>query len=250
MKYIRQSVLSSSLVNDSTTGVAFWTGRESAISMQTVATGADTAGTIKLQYSNDSSAVNADGSAATEPTNWSDVTSGSITVAGAAVQAIQKLDICYEWMRAVFTTTVTGIQTVTTVADTAGSLNSKYFLLDSTTVATKYYVWMNVNSAGVDPLVAGRTAVPVALATGATANTVATAVAAAVDALALFISTATTNVATVTNSAGGPFVAAVDVNTGFTIAVTKPVGTVAAVVKTINANVVGATGVSGATQLR
>lgn len=65
--------------------------------------------------------------------------------------------------------------TVQTVADIAGSLNSKYFEFYSANNATHYYIWYNVNSAGVDPAIAGATGVMVALATGATATTVATA---------------------------------------------------------------------------
>jgi hypothetical protein len=75
-------------------------------------------------------------------------------------------------------------QTVTTVADVSGSLNSTYFTLYDAGNAHGYYVWYNINSAGVDPAPAGLTGIPVAAATGASANTIAsnsrTAIAAAV----------------------------------------------------------------------
>lgn len=96
---------------------------------------------------------------------------------------------------------VSEVSKVTTVADVAGSLNSKYFLLDSPT--TDYYVWYNINAAGVDPLVPGRTGVMVAGATGATANTLATATAAAIDPLAAFSATALAAVVTITDAAAG-----------------------------------------------
>lgn len=80
------------------------------------------------------------------------------------------------------------VRTVLCVADTAGSLNNKYWLLDSP--STDYFIWYNVNGAGVAPVVPGRTAAVVALATGATAAQVATATRAVVDALAEFVAPA------------------------------------------------------------
>jgi hypothetical protein len=61
------------------------------------------------------------------------------------------------------------VSRVDTVADVAGSLNSKYFFVYSTT--TTYYVWYNVSGGGVDPAPGG-TGVQVAISTGATANAV------------------------------------------------------------------------------
>lgn len=70
---------------------------------------------------------------------------------------------------------------ITLVADSSGSLNSTYFTFNSANDAFGYYVWYNINSAGVDPAVAGRTGIQVAGATGATAATLATATAAAIN---------------------------------------------------------------------
>lgn len=78
---------------------------------------------------------------------------------------------------------VAEVQTVTTVADVAGSLNSKYFVFYDAGNAHGYYVWYNINSAGVDPAVAGLTGIQVAGATAATANTLATATRAAINAV-------------------------------------------------------------------
>lgn len=69
------------------------------------------------------------------------------------------------------------ISTVQTVADAGGSLNNDYFIFyDSPTTA--FYVWYNVNAAGVDPAPTPPggvtyTGIQVAIATNATANTVA-----------------------------------------------------------------------------
>jgi hypothetical protein len=70
---------------------------------------------------------------------------------------------------------VTGLQEITqitTVADVSNSLNSKYFLMDSTT--TKYYFYFETTTA-IDPAISGRTGVKVNIATNATADQVATA---------------------------------------------------------------------------
>lgn len=118
-------------------------------------------------------------------------------------------------------TEVAEVTTVTCVADSSGSLNNKYFLIQAGRNGTTYYVWFNVNSAGVDPALSGKTAVPITLSTNATAGTVATAVASALDALDAFAASAVSTVVTVTASTTGPATDAVDTGlTGFTLAVT------------------------------
>jgi len=198
-----------------------------SVSAQAVV-GSGALGTLKLQFSNDK--PNQSGGPVAGPTNWSDVTSASIAVSGAGLFAIQKTEVCAQYLRLVYTSTAIGIQTVTTVADVAGSLNSTYFLLDSANGGTNYYVWINVDSGGVDPAIAGRTGVPVAIAEDDTAADIATAVAAAIDALATFAAAAVGPVVTVTNSAGGPFVSMVDGEdpTGFAFATTTPTGSITA----------------------
>lgn len=78
------------------------------------------------------------------------------------------------------------VNTVTCVADIAGSLNSTYFLFSAMNTGggsqTNYYVWYNVNEAGVDPAVPGKTGIMVALATGAIDTDVATATRSAITA--------------------------------------------------------------------
>ena len=113
------------------------------------------------------------------------------------------------------------ITTVTCVADVAGSLNNKYFYINSALDAVEYYVWMNVNAAGTDPAIAGKTGVEITLATSASASTVAAAVAAALDALGGFGAVDAGAVVTVTNAVNGSTTDASAETSGFTLAVTQ-----------------------------
>lgn len=87
-------------------------------------------------------------------------------------------------------------ESLTCVPDVAGSLNNKYFTLEvpeeGGASQKKYYVWIDVNAAGVDPAVAGRTGIHVSVATGASASVVAAAIAAALDALTSYFNPANT----------------------------------------------------------
>lgn len=81
-----------------------------------------------------------------------------------------------------------GAGSITNVVDVAGaasSLNDTFWLFES--AVTEYFVWYNVNGEGAEPTVqpgiAGRTGVEVAIAAGASADDVAAATAAAIDAL-------------------------------------------------------------------
>ncbi len=103
---------------------------------------------------------------------------------------------------------------------TPAALANTYFLISSPSV--DYYVWYNLDGAGVDPAVANRTAIPVAIATGNSADTMATAAAAAIDALAAFVSTATTTVVTITNAVAGAATNIGAGTSGAAVAVTTP----------------------------
>lgn len=73
------------------------------VSAQATAVGAGAAGTLKIQASNDEPvAANA------VPTNWSDIPSATIAVAGAGAFLIPKTDLCYQWIRFVYTNSGTG----------------------------------------------------------------------------------------------------------------------------------------------
>lgn len=66
-----------------------------------------------------------------------------------------------------------GIESITTVADSSGSLNDTYFTFVDTSGAG-FYVWYNINSAGTDPAIPTLTGIEVTAATNASANTIAT----------------------------------------------------------------------------
>lgn len=109
---------------------------------------------------------------------------------------------------------------VTCVADVSSSLNDTYFLLNSASDVTGYYVWYNVAGAGTDPAISGRSGIEVAIAEDATANAVASATAAAIAASADFSALALASLVTVTNTVGGPATDATDAgSTGFSISV-------------------------------
>ncbi len=54
-------------------------------------------GTAKIQVSNDPYTPGQ------TPTNWSDLASASVAVAGAGTVNIPKIDLCYNWIRVVWT---------------------------------------------------------------------------------------------------------------------------------------------------
>lgn len=72
------------------------------VSVQVSSTGAG-AGTLKLQASNDQPVQSN-----VVPTNWSDVPTASVAVSGAGAFLIPKTDLCYEWIRLVYTNSGTG----------------------------------------------------------------------------------------------------------------------------------------------
>jgi len=96
------------------------------------------------------------------------------------------------------------IQTITTVADVAGSLAGDYLLLNSGVNQNLYYFWFNVSGSGSDPLISGRTGVQVDLVTNDSANDVASALNTAINTISShFSSTVLNNVITVTNEQYG-----------------------------------------------
>lgn len=121
---------------------------------------------------------------------------------------------------------VAEIQTITAVADVSGSLNSTYWTFYAPGNAASFYVWYNINSAGVDPAPAGfTTGIAVAGATNATATTLGGATRTAIAANALAASYVTVGGATtatiLTGKNPGVTTAAADgtAATGFTFAV-------------------------------
>ena len=72
------------------------------MSAQIATTGA-AAGTLKFQASNDYSQA-----ANFTPTNWSDIPSATVTISGTGAFLIPKTEVCYEYVRLVYTNTGTG----------------------------------------------------------------------------------------------------------------------------------------------
>lgn len=124
------------------------------------------------------------------------------------------------------------VQNITAVADSGGSLNSTYFTFYSASNLYGFYVWYNINSAGVDPAVAGLTGIQVTGATNASAATLATATIAAINANATAVTAgivASAGASThfiITNNLYGACTAAADgtAATGFNFAASSPAG--------------------------
>lgn len=108
------------------------------------------------------------------------------------------------------------ITDVICTADTAGSLNDTYFFLNSAENETLYYVWYNVNSAGTDPAISGRTGIEIAIATGAADTVVATATYDALNTYDDFTVAINTATVTIANSNAGYCDDTYDNDTGFT----------------------------------
>lgn len=115
-------------------------------------------------------------------------------------------------------------RSITPVADDSGDLNNTYFdlnLVNYSFVEASYYVWFNVNSAGTDPAISGKTGVEVAIATDATAADVAAAMKSAIDTADIECFTVVTSgVLFITNQVQGAITAEADSgSTGFTFEV-------------------------------
>lgn len=163
-------------------------------------------GTFKLQVSNDLIPY---GYLAADftVTNWADLPNQSATITSGGSALLTVPNMTYRWIRPVYTNTAGGVQNihtvgddsarvqistaqtvadatvtgqpeitqVVTVADTAGSLNNKYFLISAALNTPNYYFWYNVSGGGTDPAIGGKTGVQVAISTNNTAAQVATA---------------------------------------------------------------------------
>lgn len=124
---------------------------------------------------------------------------------------------------------------------TPAQLANKYFTISSHTV--NYYVWFNLDAAGVDPAPVSKTGIEVAITTGQSTATMAAAAAAAIDALIAFFASATGTVITIINVIPG---SATDIGLGtLTTGVTVNVTTQGVTGSTPEVMPVGATPVPG-----
>ncbi len=87
-----------------------------AVSVSSVSTSTAT-GTLKLQFSNDYTDPTLQ---ITAPVNWIDIPSATVSVTAASTVGIPKTDICYRYIRAVFTNSAgSGLITVNIMAQGA-----------------------------------------------------------------------------------------------------------------------------------
>jgi hypothetical protein len=97
----------------------------------------------------------------------------------------------------------TGVYVKNTPGVEPKSLNSKYFLINAANNSPRYYVWYNVNGAGVDPLLSGKQGIMVALSSGASAETVAVLTKQALDSTLKFLTNIDSETLIITNSEVG-----------------------------------------------
>lgn len=229
MRPLNEDILPETSANSLTTTEIIKADFLVASSVQVILTGTGS-GVFKIQASNDLGVFHT-GASQVVPTNFTDI-SQSVTVTGNGTFIIPKFDMCYNFIRGVYTSSFAGVQTIVFVGDTSGSLKSTYFLLGDAADAHKYYVWFD-NGSGVDPAVSGRTGVKITYTDDDTATTLAglaeTAIA-ALNSTNSFTASAVTGTLTVTNKVGGWFTPMTDgaAATGFTFAVTGPTGIVKA----------------------
>lgn len=69
------------------------------MSAQAYFSDAAAAGTLKFQASNDPLSTTGG------PVHWSDITGATVTVAAGATSIILQFNVCYQWIRAVWTST-------------------------------------------------------------------------------------------------------------------------------------------------
>ncbi len=196
-------------------------------------------GKISVEASNDKPPASNLSTAAFTPTNWNLIDGAEVDIdtGDGSVSIIPPLDLCYQYIRVKWAPSYKGTQTITTVADVSGSLNSTYFLY-STPVTEEgeafFYIWISVDDGGVDPMVPDRTGIKVDIAADTTDQAVAIAIAnAAAGTGGDWGVPASSNVITVTFNESGAFTPASDVDTGFAFADTTPQGPMTVNIKAV-----------------
>ena len=111
------------------------------------------------------------------------------------------------------------ISTVATVADVADSLDGKYFLIYDDIGSVE--VWINTSGGSATAPGVGARAIAVPVTTGDTADAVATAIQTAVDADSKFSATVSTNNVTITDASNGTRTNIAAGTSGFTVAVSQ-----------------------------
>lgn len=102
------------------------------------------------------------------------------------------------------------------------SLNNTYWFINSANNVEQYYVWYNVNGAGIDPAIVGKTGLMVAISSGSDSVTVAQNTKSVLDGTNKFITNIDSDTLVITNKLVGVTASASENNTGFLIFVQKP----------------------------
>lgn len=111
MRSLRDTIISSGDASGNLISIALDSSYLFATSAQAVATGSPV-GVLKLQFSNDHAFASPNNQT---PTNWSDIPNATVSISAAGVFAIPRTELCYQWIRAVYTfTSGTGAITVET----------------------------------------------------------------------------------------------------------------------------------------
>lgn len=228
--------------NTSDSGIAIDTNQIIAASFHAFFGDTQAAGSIHIDVSND--IYNArynypEGNFV--PTNWT--TLSTTSVASGTSKLITINPTSYRWMRASWISTGIGAQTITTIADQSalaqtervtcvddvdGSLNSTYFLLYSAQNAATYYVWYNVDGAGIDPMIVGAIGIEVDIATNELADdiaTISTGPIAAISGAVIFNANSSTDNLLIYNLQTGPSTIpgdGISDPTGFSFAIASP----------------------------
>jgi hypothetical protein len=112
--------------------------------------------------------------------NWTNLSATASASSGSPVY-FDLNQLSSPWIRSVFVNTSIGHGSITTVADSSGSLNSKYFLINGAD-GDNWYVWLD-NGSGVDPALPNRTGVQINYTNNASNTTIATAIGAGIAAI-------------------------------------------------------------------
>jgi hypothetical protein len=123
------------------------------------------------------------------------------------------------------------ITEIVTFPDVSGSLNNKYFYLNSAEDIDQFYVWFNVNSGGTDPAITDKIGIEIPLDTNDNAETVAAAMVIYIGNQRDFNTKRTGKNVRIENTDLGQTTNTSDVNTGFNINIVQTGASV--VIKTV-----------------
>lgn len=224
MKYLNTILIDSESSDQTTvTSGAIDASQLYKMSTQIVVGSGTIDGSVQLQVSNDE--IKAGYLMLEQPVNWTNLGSATALSSSGAV-LVAPVDLCYRAIRMVYSNDNLLVNTITTVADVATSLNDTYWLLN--TSGDNYYIWYNVDGGGTDPAVADRTGIEVAIAEDDTADDVASATRTALSAATEVVVSGATDQVITTETVAGTIVPAEDgaAPTGFTFADNSPTASI------------------------